>query len=377
MTKEQYLIKKEELRSLLKSNSLDKIENYLIALQDPVLSKEMIPLFTVFNSEFDSSVEAKYVEPSVLELIVKYYPNCYYERSFGSAIIKAYSEIGDLENLKLCLNKCTYDSYDIKKDMKNYHEKVIQFFTQFFEVKKSADEIVADLKSNYNISLDKFKILINQNVTGKAKYPELESIFNAISHFKPDDFISTWEELKQKFSHSLSLNTVKKHRTPTLNGTKNNYTSIVKQKMISSSVKNIDVAHYFIEEAEKYNLRTSLDVPAWKRLLMSKIKYGINSTDFGEFDLSKHPFSASTLNIIMGHEAFTQASLEKMKNEPLFKERIIKEFNDFACFVENIRKENPHEVYDKFENIYAQFEKIIIESNVQSSSNLTHKNQKI
>lgn len=378
MNKEQYLQKKEELKTLLESDDLKQIEQYLIDLQNPLLNQEMIPLFTVFNSDLTSSVEAKYLNANVLELIVKYNPNCYYETSFGNAIIRAYSKIGDLENLKLCLDKCTYNSYDIKSELKNYDEKAIQFFTDFFQVKKSAEEIVNDLRSNYNISLDKFKILINQNVTGKAKYAELEKIFNAITHFNADDFISTWEELKEKFSHSLSLNTVKKQNNPTLAGTKNNYTSIVKQKMISSSIRDEKIATYFLEEAEKNNLKTSLSVPSWKRLLISKMKYGTNSTDFGEFDLSQHPFSASTLNIIMDNPAFIQASLEKMKKDLPFKERIIKEFAEFSYLVENIRKHNTKEEYDKFDAIYVKFEKLIIESNIEDNNSLiNNKKQKI
>ena len=350
MNKEQYLQKKEELYQLLKSDNLEKLEKYLIELEDPILNKEMLPIYSVLETSLYNSLSANTLKPTMLELIIKYQPNFQYEETVGNSLIHSYGKMGDIKNLEKVLNNYAYTKYHIKENIKYYHENSVKFLIDFFRIEKSAEQIVNDLRSNYQINLEKFKMLINQNTTGKAKYNELEKIFGAINHFSTEDFISTWESLKDKFSHSLKLNSLKKPRYKTLAGIKNNYTNILKEKVLSSTINDKKIAHYLLNEAEENNLKISFEVMKWKKLLMENV-HSANSTEFGKFDLTQHPFSASTLNIINNNQIFIDATLEKALKNPNFKENLIKEFNEFKDLVNGLKSFYPEQKFNKFDII--------------------------
>lgn len=366
MNKEQYLQKKEELHNLLNGEDTHTLEKYLIDLENPLINKKMVPLYSVLESHLNESISTKNIAPKMLELIIQYHPNCQYESVFGSSLINSYGRSGDIKNLEKVLNNYAYSKYEIDNNLKYYHESSIKFLAEHFKIQKSTEQIVNDLRSNYRINLDKFKTLINQNNTGKGKYSEIEAIFGAISHFSASDFIPTWQELKEKFSHSLKLNTVKKMKMPTLAGVKNNYTHILKEKVLSTSIKDVQSASFLLNEAEENQLKTSFDVMKWKRLIMEKVS-SASSTEFGKFDLSTYPFSVSTLNIIKNNSLFIEASIEKMKEDPVFRDKLFKEFNDFKNLVENLKPLYKDNNFNNFEVICVRLEKIRLDTMLEDS----------
>ena len=105
MNKEQYLQKKEELYQLLKSDNLEKLEKYLIELEDPILNKEMLPIYSVLETSLYNSLSANTLKPTMLELIIKYQPNFQYEETVGNSLIHSYGKMGDIKNLEKVLEK--------------------------------------------------------------------------------------------------------------------------------------------------------------------------------------------------------------------------------------------------------------------------------